>query len=87
MQNIDSMKKIISKIVLWHRKKSKMNQYQLSISAGVSRTAIQRLEKGQMTIQLDTLFKIFQALNIDVTLDSPLMPIFYKQEALQNAKS
>lgn len=68
----------LANMAIWHRKKSKMSQHDLALSANVSRTAIQRLEKGQLTIQLDTLLKIFNVLNIQVTFESPLMENYKK---------
>lgn len=68
----------IANMTIWHRKKSKMSQHDLAIAANVSRTAIQRLEKGQLTIQLNTLLKIFNVLNIQVTFEGPLMENYKK---------
>lgn len=65
-----------AKLVIWHRKKSKMTQHDLALAANVSRTAVQRLEKGHLSIQLDTLLKILQVLNIQLALDSPLINLY-----------
>lgn len=68
----------LTNMVIWHRKKSKMSQQDLALAANVSRTAIQRLEKGQLTIQLDTLLKIFNVLNIQLIFEGPLMESYKK---------
>lgn len=74
----------LAKLVIWHRKKSKITQNDLALVANVSRTAVQRLEKGQLSIQLDTLLKILQVLNINMVLDGPLVHLY---ENLNNANS
>ena len=59
--------KEISDIIRYHRKKS-----------GLS-TVVYDIEKGKETIRLSTLEKILSALNIKISLESPLMKI-YQQE-------
>lgn len=66
----------LAKLIIWHRKKSKITQSDLALAANVSRTAVQRLEKGHLSIQLDTLLKIFQVLNIKLMLDGPLIKLY-----------
>lgn len=56
-----------------HRKAAGLSQLKLSEMAGVGKTVVFDLEKGKETIQLDTLRKILQVLNIKVMLTSPLM--------------
>lgn len=60
-------------MLIWHRKRSKINQQMLADLAGVSRTAIQRIESGKTPIQIDTLSKILNVLNIEASYSSPLM--------------
>ena len=60
------MQKNLPEIVKWHRKKAHLSQQKLADMAGVSRTAIQRLEEGIFKIQLDTLLKILHVLNISL---------------------
>ena len=63
----------LSKMLIWHRKRSKINQQTLADLAGISRTAVQRLEKGIAPIQTDTLWKVLEILNIKMSYSSPIM--------------
>lgn len=56
------------------RKTAQLSQNQLADLAGLSRTAIQGIEAGKQTLQLDTLLSVLQVLNIKVYLDHPLLP-------------
>lgn len=64
---------ILSKIIRQHRKIAGLSQLQLAELAGVGKTVVFDLEKGKETVQLDTLRKILNALNIKVELTSPIM--------------
>lgn len=55
------------------RKEARLSQEDLAGYAGLSRTAIQALESGKQTCQLDTLFKVLKILNIRMSLDHPLL--------------
>ena len=66
----------LAQIVKWHRKKAHISQQRLADMAGVSRTAIQRLEDGIFKIQMNTLLKILNILNISLELSSPLLKEF-----------
>lgn len=55
-----------------HRKKSGLTQAKLAEMIGVGKTVIYDLEKGKETVQLSTLSKILNGLNIKVKLESPL---------------
>ncbi len=63
----------LSKMLIWHRKKSKITQQTLADMAGISRTAVQRLESGTVPVQIDTLEKALAVLNIKMSYSSPLM--------------
>lgn len=63
----------LSKITRDLRKRARLSQGQLAELAGLSRTAIQSLESGKETCQLDTAFKVFRVLNIHVHLSHPLI--------------
>ena len=65
--------KDLSKMLIWHRKRSKITQQTLADLAGVSRTAVQRLENGTSPIQTDTLRKVLEILNIKICYSSPIM--------------
>ena len=60
-------------IIRKHRKAAGLSQLQLAELAGVGKTVIFDLEKGKPTIQLDTLLKILDTLNIKVQLTSPFL--------------
>lgn len=63
----------IGKIILKHRKASGLSQQELAKAAGVGKTVIFDIEHGKKTMQMDTLIKIFQVLNIRLNLSSPLL--------------
>ena len=65
----------MSKIVLFHRKKSGLSRNQLADLAGVGKTVIYDIEKGKETIRFSTLQKVLNALNIKITFTSPLMEV------------
>jgi len=56
-----------------HRKKAGLSQIELSRLAGTGKTAVFDIEKGKESVQLDTLMKILNVLNIKMKLESPLM--------------
>lgn len=66
----------IGRIVRFHRKQSNLNQAELADLAGVGKTVIYDIEKGKMTVRIETLMKVLHALNIQIVFDSPLMPLF-----------
>ena len=63
----------MGKIIRYHRKISGLSRIGCARLAGVGKTAIYDIEHGKETVQLNTLFKILQALNIKIKLESPLM--------------
>jgi len=75
--------KQISRIVIFHRKKSGLTQKQLADIAGVGKTALFDVEKGKETVRLNTLIKILSALNIKLNLQSPLIHLMeeYDEES------
>ena len=73
MNSMDRLKNEIPELVRVHRKKSSLSQAELANLAGVGKTVIFDLEHGKMTIQLDTLLHILEALNIEMRLSSPLL--------------
>ena len=81
MESIDRLKKEIPELVRFHRKKSSLSQAEFAQLAGVGKTVIFDLEHGKMTIQLDTLLRIFDALNIEVRLLSPLLQAMKETQA------
>ncbi len=61
----------VGKIIHFCRKQSKLSQLQLATLAGVGKTVIYDVEKGKESIQLNTLLKILDALNIKLELITP----------------
>ncbi|MCK7525473.1 MAG: helix-turn-helix transcriptional regulator [Ignavibacteriales bacterium] len=65
--------KQIGKIIIFHRKKSKLTQKQLADLAGVGKTVVFDIEKGKETIQLNSLLRVLSVLNIKLEMKSPLI--------------
>jgi len=63
----------LADIIRMHRKAAKLSRDRLAEMSGVGKTVIYDIEKGKETIQLDTLRKILNVLNIRIELTSPLM--------------
>ncbi len=61
----------ISKIIHVCRKKSGLSQLGLAKLAGVGKTVVFDIEKGKATVQLNSLLKILDVLNIQMALKSP----------------
>jgi len=72
-----TLKEIIKK----HRRMSRLSQAELAKLAGVGKTVIFDLEHGKETVRYDTLKKIFSALNITISFESPLMQRFITESA------
>lgn len=63
----------IGNLIVYHRKKSKLNQKQLADLAGVGKTVVFDIEKGKETVQLNSLLKVLSVLNIKLEMKSSLM--------------
>ena len=61
----------IAKIILYHRKQSGLSQQELARLAGVGKTVIFDIEKGKETVQLNTLLKVLDILNIRMKFETP----------------
>lgn len=72
LKNIENL----GRIILFHRKKAGLSRIDLATVAGVGKTVIYDIENNKETVRLKTLLKILKALNISVSLDSPLMERF-----------
>ena len=64
---------LLASVIKKHRKAARLSQIQLAELAGVGKTVIFDIEKGKETVQLNTLRKILNVLNIKVELSSPFM--------------
>lgn len=63
--------KYIAEIVRYYRKQSGLSQQKLAVLAGIGKTALFDIEKGKETVQLNTLLKVFEVLNIQIKLETP----------------
>ena len=70
----------LSQIVLMHRKKTGLSRVDLAKLAGVNKKVIFEIEHGKKTVQLDTLLKVFNVLNIHITFSSPLITYREKEK-------
>lgn len=61
----------IAKTIRYYRKQSGFSQLELAKLAGIGKTAVFDLEKGKETVQLNTLLKILNVLNIQIKLETP----------------
>lgn len=81
--NIDTMAHL-GEIIQFHRKKAGITRIELAMIAGVGKTVIYDIEHGKKTLRFITLLKILEALNISISIDSPLIDLFIEN---QHAKS
>lgn len=63
----------IAKMVHYYRKQSGLSQQELARLAGVGKTVIFDIEKGKETVQLNTLLKVLDVLNIKIKFETPFM--------------
>jgi HTH-type transcriptional regulator/antitoxin HipB len=61
----------IAKLVRYFRKQSGLSQLQLAQLAGVGKTVVFDIEKGKETVQLNSMLKILDVLNIRMKLEPP----------------
>ena len=68
----------LGNLILFHRKKSGLSRVELARLAGVGKTVIYDIEHGKLSVQLETLTKIMNVLNIIIHLESPFIKQFEK---------
>lgn len=61
----------IGKTIRYFRKQSGLSQEALAQLAGIGKTVIFDIEKGKPTVQLNSLLKILEILNIKIRLETP----------------
>lgn len=61
----------IATTLRYFRKQSGLSQQQLAQMAGVGKTVVFDLEKGKATVQLNSLLKVLEVLNIRLELITP----------------
>jgi len=62
----------LSKTIRKYRNAAGLSQKQLAEYAGIGKTAVFDVEHGKETVQLNTVLKILEVLNIKVTLEGKL---------------
>ncbi|CAN5324556.1 helix-turn-helix transcriptional regulator [soil metagenome] len=60
-------------MVRYFRKQSGLSQQQLAQLAGVGKTVVFDIEKGKTTVQIDSLLKILDVLNIKFKFETPFV--------------
>ena len=61
----------IASMVRYYRKQSGLSQRDFAKVAGIGKTALFDIEKGKETVQLNTLLKVLDVLNIKIKFDTP----------------
>lgn len=67
---------LIGNIIKYHRKKAGLSQKELADIAGIGKTVVFDIEKGKETVQMRSITKVLDALNIEMMFESPLMKKF-----------
>ena len=62
----------MGKVVRYYRKQGGHSQLELAKLAGVGKTVVFDIEKGKETIQLNSLLKILDVLNIKIKFKVPI---------------
>lgn len=70
----------IAEIVRYYRKQSGLSQQKLATLAGVGKTALFDIEKGKETVQLNTLLKVFEVLNIKIQFETPFTAVYERDD-------
>ncbi len=73
----------VGALIKWHRKRAKLTQGELAQLVGFTRTSISNMESGRQRIQLDTLYTIAKALEVDVSELLPQLPHHMAYKALR----
>jgi HTH-type transcriptional regulator/antitoxin HipB len=72
---------VIGQTVRFHRNQSGLSRIQLAEIAGVGKTLIYDIEHGKESIRFSGLKRVLEALNIKITLESPLIESVKSWEA------
>ena len=65
--------RMIGEVVRFHRRRSGLSQHALADLSGIGKTSVFDIEKGKPTVRMATLMAVLRILNIDLSLDGPLM--------------
>ena len=63
----------IARTIRYFRKQSGLSQQQLAQLAGIGKTVVFDIERSKATVQLDSLLKILNILNIHLVLETPFV--------------
>jgi y4mF family transcriptional regulator len=66
----------LGSIIRFHRKKAGLSQLELAKYANIGKTVVFDIEKGKLTVQLNSLLQILNVLNIKLEFISPLMNLY-----------
>ena len=61
----------IGKMVRYYRKQTGLSQQACAKIAGIGKTALFDIEQGKETVQLNTLLKVLEVLNIKMKFEAP----------------
>ncbi len=61
----------LAKTVQKHRKLAGLTQVEMANLAGVGKTVVYDLEKGKITIRVETMLKILSVINIELEIRTP----------------
>jgi y4mF family transcriptional regulator len=61
----------IAAMIKYYRKQSGLSQREFAKIAGIGKTALFDIEKGKESVQLNTLLKVLEVLNIKMTFNTP----------------
>ncbi len=64
-------KKTLANLIKSNRKKAGLSQLELAELAGVGKTLVFNLEKGQVNAQFENLLRVLRVLNIKIHAEAP----------------
>ena len=67
-------------IIKFHRKVSGLSRVELAKIAGVGKSVIYDIENGKESFKINTILKILKVLNIQITVNSPIMKEYIEQK-------
>lgn len=70
---IEKLAEYIALTVKSHRQRSGLSQNELAEMAGIGKTTVFDIEHAKSTVKLINILKVFNVLNIEICLNSPLM--------------
>ncbi len=63
----------LGRVVMYHRKRVKLSRNKLSRLANVSPSVIYDIEKGKRTVQVDSVMRLLNALNMSLDVTGPFV--------------